>query len=143
MDDGLSPWPLLGHPIAISAPFDYWLRLVASEAHYALRAEPGLLRDLAEGWCQAIYVDGSIAHVADYDLLLLVVALADATALAPAEGRPGGNPSHRCSNARGHHGLTRSSEASRGLPDTSSQLFNPKPCLGLVKKTINNKLDIS
>jgi hypothetical protein len=81
-DDGLSPWPLLGHPIAISTPFDYWLSLAASLAHYALRAEPGLLRDLAEGWCQAINVNGSIAHVADDDLLLLVVALADTAALA-------------------------------------------------------------
>jgi hypothetical protein len=82
MDDDLSPWPLLGNPIPISAPFDNWLCLVASVAHYALRAKPGLLRDLTEGWCQAIDVNGSIAHVADDDLLLLVVALANTAALA-------------------------------------------------------------
>ena len=68
--------------MAISASFNHWLCLVASVAHYALRAEPGLLRDLAEGWCQTIYVDGAIAHVADDDLLFLVVALADTAALA-------------------------------------------------------------
>jgi hypothetical protein len=82
MDDGLSPWSLLGNPIPISAPFDNWLCLVASVAHYALRAKPGLLRDLTEGWCQAIYVNGSIAHVADDDFLLLVIALANTAALA-------------------------------------------------------------
>jgi len=37
---------------------------------------------LVEGWGQAVYVDGSIAHVADDDLLLLGVALADTAALA-------------------------------------------------------------
>ena len=55
---------------------------MACEAHYALRAEPGLQRDLGEGWGQAIYMDGSITHVADDDLLLLGVALADTAALA-------------------------------------------------------------
>lgn len=73
---------------------------MACEAHYALRAEPGLQRDLGEGWGQAIYVDGSIAHVADDDLLLLGVALADTAALA-VETLPGATLAHNLEIQRG------------------------------------------
>ena len=80
--------------------FDHRLCLVACEAHYALRAEPGLLRDLGEGWGQAIYVDGSIAHVADDDLLLLGVPFADTAALA-VQTLPGAPLAHYLKVQRG------------------------------------------
>ena len=67
---------------------------MTSVAHYALRAKPGLLRDLAEGWCQAIYVDCSVAHVADNDLFLLIVALAYTAALT-LEALPWASLAHK------------------------------------------------